>query len=237
MTFRASLLPTLFCLLHTLGNSAGAQSPQADTQLLLEMADGACRYSGIFVPRSARLLEITDLNPFFDAPGPPQKVLKTSTGLLLLPDGTGRVYVAQPTDGRLDFVRIDSTRFMGYNFGAFPFVYRDTLYSYGGYGFWHYNGQLRVFDTKKHEWQLVPLDREVPIQVADPLGISCWLDETTGHLYVNGMSPHQPNTDSLHVLDLNQDSWTTLGKSEIPNAQVIFQVATPWGVFCKMAWN
>lgn len=57
--------------------------------------------------------------------------------------------------GRLE--RLDTTFFAGSNFGADRFVYHDTLYSHGGYGFWINHGVLSFFDPRFKEWERTSL--------------------------------------------------------------------------------
>ncbi len=77
-------------------------------------------------------------------------------------EGTGKVYKIL-TENKIK--RIDSTNFDGYNFGAFNFVYNDTLFSLGGYGYWNYNGSLRFFEEKTGEWNIIPTNITVPIMI------------------------------------------------------------------------
>jgi hypothetical protein len=49
--------------------------------------------------------------------------------------------------------RLDTTFFAGSNFGADRFVYHDTLYSHGGYGFWINHGVLSYFEPRFKEWE------------------------------------------------------------------------------------
>jgi len=90
------------------------------------------------------------------------KLIKNEQGLFILIAGTGRVYKATGTKGAtIAFTRIDSTYYFGGNCGSYDFSYRDTLFSFGGYGFWHFNGQLRYF-KEGDEWNLKKLNFEVP---------------------------------------------------------------------------
>ncbi len=93
-----------------------------------------------------------------------QIIVKDSTGLYILIDGTGRVYKASGLKGKdVIFERIDSTHFYGYNGYALIFSSKDTLFSLGGGGFWRENGQLRYFNTIHHEWNIIPTNVEVPV--------------------------------------------------------------------------
>ncbi|MDE3236429.1 MAG: hypothetical protein KGO81_10780 [Bacteroidota bacterium] len=92
-----------------------------------------------------------------------QHLIKNSKGLYILVNGTGQVYKALDTTSKqMAFIRIDSTIDFGANYRAIDFSYNDTLFSYGGYGFWHTNGLLRYFG-KENEWHNYQLDKEYPI--------------------------------------------------------------------------
>ncbi len=76
-------------------------------------------------------------------------------------DGTGKLLRADSL-GRMQ--RIDSTLYEGYNYGAFNFVYKDTIFSLGGYGFWQFNGQLRCFSEVNSSWSVVKSNVLIPIR-------------------------------------------------------------------------
>ena len=92
--------------------------------------------------------------------------LNTSNEQFAVPNGTGAVYKLSKTQPN-SFERFDATLFHGYNNNALNFIYKDTIYSLGGYGLWHSNGQLRYFNTKKAEWELKPIDQFLPISLED----------------------------------------------------------------------
>ena len=59
-------------------------------------------------------------------------------------------------------IRMDKTCYEGYNFKAFNFVYQDTIYSLGGYGFWVDNGLLRCYDEKNGVWYITKTKKTLP---------------------------------------------------------------------------
>jgi hypothetical protein len=82
------------------------------------------------------------------------KLLKNKSGLFAFIDGTGQVYKATNLDqNNITFTRIDSTQFIGYNFESIYFSCKETLYCFGGYGFWNRNGQLIHF-IPGSEWMI-----------------------------------------------------------------------------------
>ena len=51
--------------------------------------------------------------------------------------------------------RKDKSNFQGYNFGSTNFIYNDTLFSIGGYGFWQTNGSVRFYSETTQEWDII----------------------------------------------------------------------------------
>jgi hypothetical protein len=120
------------------------------------------------------------------------------------------------------FVRIDSTEHDGYNINSFSFVHHNSFYNIGGYGYWHWNGQLRKFNTKLGEWDIDPLDREIPLSNLEP-GTHFWKSPTSNFVftfsYIDGneaVRTERPTKiitiDSVIKLDLSTNNWTVLGK-------------------------
>jgi hypothetical protein len=77
--------------------------------------------------------------------------------------GTGQVYEFDPVKRILS--RVDQTFYRGYNFGALQFSHNDTLFSFGGIGFWHYNNVQTFFDFQTKEWELVKYTGEIPKRI------------------------------------------------------------------------
>ena len=78
-----------------------------------------------------------------------QFFVRNKTGSYILIDGTGRIYKAtSKSNDTVYYSRIDSTHFYGYNGGAINFTYHDTIFSFGGGGFWRVNGQHRYYREK-----------------------------------------------------------------------------------------
>jgi hypothetical protein len=146
----------------------------------------------------------------------------------------GEIYIHIPATGivykctgskeadSVRFVRIDSTKLYGYNINSFTFVHNNSLYNLGGYGFWHWNGQLRKFYPELGEWDIVPLNRELPVSNIFP-GTYIWKSPINNLLftfsYIDGneaVRVERPNQilrqDSVIKLDLISNNWTVMGK-------------------------
>jgi hypothetical protein len=55
----------------------------------------------------------------------------------MLRDGTHHVYLLERQNGKERLQRLDSSVFSGDNFLMMAFLRNDTIYQYGGYGFWN----------------------------------------------------------------------------------------------------
>ncbi len=188
----------------------------------------------IVIPRNFTQPLAIDDNPFTRGNGTtPQKLVRTRNSLFALIDGTGRLYEIKEINGALSAQRIDSTLFFGYNFGAEAFAWRDTIYSFGGYGYWRYNGQLRMYVEDAHEWELTASSMEVPCYTNSDSGFKTWFDQSSGRLYVNKMNEKSLGPDSIYMLDLATKVWSPLGRNTLPVDFLVGQINTPWGIFCK----
>jgi hypothetical protein len=87
------------------------------------------------------------------------KLIKNKTGLFALVDGTGQVFKATRIDKNyIIFDRIDSTHYLGNTFESINFSYNNTIYSFGGYGFWNRHGVLSHF-TPTAEWAIDKINK------------------------------------------------------------------------------
>lgn len=57
-------------------------------------------------------------------------------------------------NNRID--RQDRTFYQGYNFDAYQFQRNDTIFSFGGYGFWLENNLLTYFSEVRRSGTLCP---------------------------------------------------------------------------------
>jgi len=91
------------------------------------------------------------------------KLIKNEVGLFILINGTGRVYKAVSLiNNSVTFDRIDSTEFYGNTFYSIDFSFNNTVYSYGGYGNYNNNGQLRYYN-QENEWSIKGLNQELKV--------------------------------------------------------------------------
>jgi hypothetical protein len=133
--------------------------------------------------------------------------------------GTGQLYEFDPD--QLTFRRIDKTYYRGYNFGSFQFVRKDTLYSFGGLGFWHYNNIETYFNTSGKEWERVYIPLQGPARI---LGNFSGYSKSNDKLFVLELPDYfvQKPIDIDHLkfftFDFDKKSWKTLGW--VPNKKL-----------------
>ena len=89
-------------------------------------------------------------------------IVKHQGQILVQPLGTGRLYEIVQKDNVYFSKRIDSTIHSGVNFFSKTFFTRDTLYQFGGLGFWNIRGLITFFSKQTNQWELVQTNRDVP---------------------------------------------------------------------------
>ncbi|WP_406749321.1 hypothetical protein [Aquirufa salirivi] len=107
---------------------------------------------------------------------------KTKSDFIITIPGTGQVYKLYIKD--LLLKRIDKSFHTGYNFQSVQFLRKDTLFSFGGYGFWQYHNILTYFDQNSSEWETYTQ-----------------LDESPER-FTNRFSCYSPKNDKVYALEL-----------------------------------
>jgi len=192
-----------------------------DSSRVLEILSGGYGHAGN--------VSIPDL-PYPVMSEPLVKFVRNKHGVFMSLDATGRIYQVQENEPDMDLIRIDSTLFFGYNFGSYFFTHNDTLFSFGGYGYWQTNGHLRYFKYDQAEWELMPLSEEITARKSDAdFSYNFWFDQSKGNFYVLKSTSHP---DSVYVLDMVKKKWSTLGK-RIHSQDLSYFISTPWGLMCS----
>jgi hypothetical protein len=168
------------------------------------------------------LSEATKQIPVHDGviDGNGQHLLKQGDDIYIFIMQTGFLYKLVSLDtANCVYKRLDKTVNINYNINCKNFIYKDNIYSYGGYGFWKNNGTLRKFNKQDHEWDVLPLNKEVISTTY------LWVSPKDGRMYlpfekiVNGglSGPENlkgvPNYTSYY-LDVEKQKWVKLGELE-----------------------
>jgi hypothetical protein len=136
--------------------------------------------------------------------------------------GTGRIYQVIQRNKEYYFKRLDSTVHSGVNFEAFTFNRNDTLFQYGGSGFWKIRGFLTYYSKITHEWELLPSNKELT-NYDDVKEFKFFkVDNQANKMYISGTilytdfptTLNAKNDDSCYVYDFLTHQWSTLGKMD-----------------------
>lgn len=113
--------------------------------------------------------------------------------------------------------RIDNSYNHKMTFGSNVFVHRDTIFKFGGYGYWSNRNFLTFFSTTTNEWEYYPInpDSYLPPAVSGARGVY-----HDGQFYFDGgttLDPHDGIAEmpSKYVWRFNfsEKSWYNLGVS------------------------
>lgn len=125
--------------------------------------------------------------------------------------GTGQVYEFDPLKRILS--RADLTYYRGHNFGALQFSKNDSLFSYGGMGFWHYNQVQTFFDFQTKEWEIVKSKGEIPKRInTDFAGYSKKEDKLFMLEIPDALNEQKTRTLDFYECDLKTYTWKKKGK-------------------------
>jgi len=146
-------------------------------------------------------------------------LIKKGRNIWIQPLGSGKLYKLEKYKNSYSLLRIDSTIHSGVNYKAFTFKLNDTLFQYGGSGFWHMRGIMTYFSPKTHEWELYPSNAIVN-GYDDNLNIIKYkLDTEASKLYMAKSLDYAnipkdfsiKDIDSCYEFDFHKNIWTNLG--------------------------
>lgn len=168
------------------------------------------------------------INPFTNST---ISLLKNKKEIYIQPLGTGKLYqVKKEEKGKYHLERIDSTYFNGANFNAINFFMNDTLFQYGGDGYWHIRGYLTYFSYKTHEWELYNANRLVIAFEDLNNNLVYNINRNKRNLYLSNSfsqvdfpaSLNVESIDSVYQYNTQSRIWTTLGKTN-PQLKAIIE--------------
>ena len=159
-------------------------------------------------------------------------ILKKGPNVYIQPLGTGRLYQAFKANGQVRLERIDQTIHSGVSFFAQNFFINDTLYQYGGLGFWQIRGIITYYSKQTNQWELIQANRTVQSFFDDQKDAVLHFDDnridpklfvTNAYYYPNYPSSFETTaTDSCYTFDFHTRTWETLGKLT-PEFKKIFE--------------
>lgn len=149
-------------------------------------------------------------------------IAKHNGELFLHPLGTGRLYKIQKVNNNYEAKRIDSTIHSGVNFFSKSFFARDTLYNYGGLGFWNIRGLITFFSKQTNQWELIQTNTSIPSFFDNNQDAVVHINNSASKptMYVSNayyydkypQSFEISSRDTCFAFDLNTKKWNALGK-------------------------
>lgn len=85
------------------------------------------------------------------------EILEIDEDKYLLPDGSFDVY--HWSDGR--WINSYKGKHFGYNHQSSKFIYNGEIYSFGGYGFWRFHGEIIKYMFNRREWEIISESKEL----------------------------------------------------------------------------
>jgi hypothetical protein len=146
-------------------------------------------------------------------------LIKKGKNTWIQPLGTGKLFKIEKNKSSYALIRIDSTVHSGVNYQSFTFLLNDTIFQYGGSGFWHIRGILTYFSPQTHEWELYPSNTIVNgFDDFDNI-IKYKVDASTNKLYATKSLAYSNmprdfslnSIDSCFEFDFAKKTWSTLG--------------------------
>ena len=150
-------------------------------------------------------------------------LLKSGKNNYLLQDGSNQVHRLENVNGKPKFMRIDSTVFGGDNFANMAFLRKDTLYQYGGYGFWRNRDFFTRYRPNTHDWEF--LSGGNGLQNTLTFNFFSRAEDAFYVVGSNNIDAHRHFIplvrDSLYRYDFKSKNWTTLGRFDLNNKPII----------------
>ena len=224
------ICPFLLLLIFGYGPSSWAQEIPPILKKLSSYKGTVLVYS----QNTQSIVDLSDLPANFTTEG--YNIIKDSTGLYILPQGTGRIYKLDTSRRGYHWQRVDSTYFTGYNYRSIAFSLDSVFYSFGGNGFWNTNGTLRNFNPFSKEWDATLLSENIYwTKVADGFFM---IDTASKTLSIKAMSAPSSEVlknshaekikEGLYRLNIKTGDWTRMGKVRDTIHNVV--ATLPWGL-------
>jgi hypothetical protein len=128
--------------------------------------------------------------------------------------GTGQVYLLDLNARVLK--RIDRTFYRGYNFSPIQFLRKDTLFSFGGRGFWHLNNIFSYYSKINNDWDYyftLNYSKGGPSRVFSNLGGYSSIKDKIYAADINDPYQELPLTPvNFYEFDFASQKWSKIGR-------------------------
>lgn len=134
----------------------------------------------------------------------------------------GKVYKLEGNEIK----RIDNSFTHKMQINSFIFTYNDTIYRYGGYGFWSQRNFFTFFNKENFEWDVVPpTGSEILPNGSQDSTVKIYNNDfyVYGGLTLNKFNPLEYLiNDEVWEFNIKNKSWTKLGTNKIDLSKLVF---------------
>jgi hypothetical protein len=153
------------------------------------------------------------------------KSIKIDDENYLISNNSGKVFLM---DSLNNFKRIDNSISNKNQINSFIFNYNDTIYKFGGYGYWSNKNYITFFDKSTGQWEILKNN-----SLIFPDGISESISTIyNDKLYLIGGKKLNPNN---YLLQKNKKNWvfnfTKFDWNELPTINYNIENVKNWGSF------
>ncbi len=170
-------------------------------------------------------IEILDSNIKKDCSNGKYEIINKDGTIWMTQNGSNKVFKID-SGGKIK--RFDRTCNQGFNYGSINIFFKDTLFSFGGYGFWQTTGSVRFFNQNTGEWDIIRNIDDIPI--AAGINAISYYDKKNEQLFVI-YTPTKPEyvksknkKDELlmQCFDMNEKKWWEYPKRINPKIATSF---------------
>lgn len=173
------------------------------------------------------------MNQFYDVTKvryPYISLLKNKHKIYLQPIGSGALYEVVKKSNQYNIIRLDETYHTGSNFSSVNYFFNDTLFKFGGSGWWEIKGMTTYFSNQTKEWEILKTNKPVyGYEMSNDI-VYYFLDIPNAKFYASHSYEYDQfpkkleykKIDSAYELDHHSNTWTTKGKTN-PNFNAIIE--------------
>ncbi len=146
-------------------------------------------------------------------------LVKQRRQIWIQPLGSGKLFEVKKSLKGYELQRIDSTIHSGVNSNSYTFLLHDTIFQYGGSGFWSLRGIITYFSKQTHEWELYPSNQLLNGYDGFENYLLYNLDTSEQKIYTTGYVEMQNAPSNLNILvvdscfeyNFKTQTWSNLG--------------------------
>lgn len=201
----------IFYLFSFLLSLSGLSQNAVDNYLLVDEQNVLVNIKNRLIYRSFKENTIDTLEVFYGFESESIRLVTSFNKPYVVSKSGGRIWSVDKSGLK----RIDNSFDHKMTFGSNVFVHRDTIFKFGGYGYWSNRNFLTFFSTTTKEWEYYKVNPNtyLPPEVNNAIGIY-----HNGQFYFDGGSTIDPYNGTTYIpsksvwcFDFSNKTWKRLG--------------------------